>query len=95
MYNFNKSRDTRNRECFKHDNFVKGKKKLLSLIAKKKKKRDQEKTSNNGANGNNNNSLALPMARLNNFGSNGMYAFHSMPQLTDNPDFMNETKMQP
>ena len=42
MYNFAKSRDTKNRECFKHENFIRGKKHLLSLIAKKKKKRDEE-----------------------------------------------------
>ena len=40
MYNFNKSRDTKNRECFKHENFVRGQKHLLALIAKKKKKRE-------------------------------------------------------
>ena len=30
MYNFNKSRDTQNRECFRHEHFVKGKKHLLA-----------------------------------------------------------------
>ena len=43
MYNFHKSRDTKNRECFRHENFVRGKKHLLALIAKKKKKRDQDR----------------------------------------------------
>jgi len=38
MYNFAKSRDAHNRECFRHENFVRGKKHLLALIAKKKKK---------------------------------------------------------
>ena len=43
MYNFAKSRDTKNRECFRHDNFIRGQKHLLALIAKKKKKHDQAK----------------------------------------------------
>ena len=52
MYNFHKSRDTKNRECFRHENFVRGKKHLLALIAKKKKKRDQDRgaANNTGAN---------------------------------------------
>jgi heat shock transcription factor 1 len=42
MYNFTKSRNTKNQECFRHDCFVKGKKHLLAQIAKKKKKKEQE-----------------------------------------------------
>ena len=43
MYNFHKSRDTKNRECFRHDHFQRGKKHLLTLIAKKKKAKTEEK----------------------------------------------------
>jgi len=50
MYNFHKSRDTKNRECFRHENFVRGKKNLLALIAKKKKKRDADRGSSNAQN---------------------------------------------
>ena len=60
MYNFNKSRDTKNRECFRHENFVKGKKHLLALIAKKKKKKEQEKVSSSQA--------ILPVSRPFSFG---------------------------
>ena len=38
MYNFTKTRNTKNQECFKHEYFAKGKKHLLSKIVKKKKK---------------------------------------------------------
>lgn len=72
MYNFHKSRDTKNRECFRHENFVKGQKNLLALIAKKKKKRDQEKAMSGGKDITN---VALNMARLN----NGFYSIHGMP----------------
>ena len=43
MYNFNKSRNTKNQECFRHDHFIKGKKHLLAKIAKKKRKKETEK----------------------------------------------------
>ena len=41
MYNFTKTRNTKNQECFKHDYFVKGKKHLLSKIVKKKKQKKE------------------------------------------------------
>jgi len=42
MYNFTKSRDTKNRECFRHENFRRGKKNMLAHITKKKKKKEKE-----------------------------------------------------
>lgn len=93
MYNFHKSRDTKNRECFRHENFVKGQKHLLALIAKKKKKRDYDK---------NNNMMGLPMSRMNHFGTMDPRGFgiNGMPQLTDHENgtvegFIGETKMLP
>jgi len=38
MYNFVKTRNTRNQECFTHPQFVKGKKFKLAEIHKKNKK---------------------------------------------------------
>lgn len=78
MYNFHKSRDTRNRECFRHENFVRGKKNLLALIAKKKKKREQAVA-------------VMPMSRFNGMNMEEARAAYNlatgggMPQLTDNP----------
>ena len=102
MYNFHKSRDTKNRECFRHENFVRGQKHLLALIAKKKKKREQDRGSAGQAATQQANANLAAMARLNNF-QNSMYvgmhnaAAGGMPQLTDNPaeNLIGETKMQP
>lgn len=41
MYNFTKTRNTKNQECFKHDYFVKGKRHLLAKISKKKKQKKE------------------------------------------------------
>ena len=98
MYNFTKSRDTQNRECFRHESFLRGQKHLLSRIAKKKKKFDQAKASANlGALSN-----QTLMSRFNTHfdARNSGLMYPGMLQLTDNPagpvDYLNvETKMQP